>query len=316
MHRRFAAAIGALLSSACSAARPLTLAHDGVEREYLLHVPASPSAHPPLIIALHGGGGTAKTLDHFTNKGLTREAAARGWVLAIPQGVEKGWNDGRAPVTEKDRRRSTVDDVGFLTRLIATLEETHDIDPNRVMMVGVSNGGHMAYRLGIEAADHFTAIAPVIAGHPAIWTTGQPGLWTEAGPARPVSVLVMNGTKDPLIPYKGGQVTVFDQERGEVLSAADTIAWWSARDRCPSPPSTRTLPDRDPEDGTRVTVKRRDGCADGTEVTLVRVDGGGHTWPGGNQYLPESLVGTVSHDVDGSKILFRFFDRHVDDRAR
>ncbi len=290
----------ALLTLACSARH--TLIHDERRRSYHLFVPDDAGPGAPLVIALHGGGGTGRALDRFTGDGVTEQAAARGWVVAFPQGIARGWNDGRTLVTRRDAQRAEVDDVGFLIALIDELAATRRIDPERVFVLGVSNGGLMAYRLGVEATERFAAIAPVIANHPAVWADGRP--------AGPLPVLVMNGTADPLVPYDGGTVRVGDAERGEVLSTDETIAWWARNAGCSGAPESVLLPDSDPGDGMRVVEERWMDCAEGAEVTLIQVSGGGHTWPGGQQYLPESWVGPVTRDIDGAEVIFSFFDRH------
>ena len=300
-------ALGVVLSLGCGPLSRQTLLHDGIHRQVHVFVPEGAPPEAPLVLALHGGGGLGRKTDAYTRNGITREAEARGWVVAFPQGVERGWNDGRAPVTERDRRRSEVDDVGFLLALIDDLAAAGTVDPARVMMTGISNGGFMSYRVGVEAPERLTAIAPVIANHAEVLADRDPG--------RPLSVLVMNGTADPLVPYAGGEVTVFEQARGRILSTDDTISWWRDHAGCGPPRAERALPDRDPDDGTRVYVQRTVDCAGGAEVVRVRVQGGGHTWPGGSGILGERLVGPVSQDVDGARVIFRFFDRHVDDRV-
>ncbi len=291
------------LATGCTDLEPRLLDHDGLQRSYHLFVPEDVAPGAPLVLALHGGGGRGVLLDRSTRGGITREAGERGWVVAFPQGIEKGWNDGRAPVTARDERRSAVDDVGFLTALTDELSSSHGVDAEQVFVLGISNGGHMSYRLGVEASERFDVIAPVIANHPVIWQ--------DSVPADPVSVLVINGTEDPLVPYDGGMVTVFGQERGEVMSTDQTITWWDEHDRCEGPVTTLELPDRDPDDGPRAVLETRRDCADGSEVTLVRVEGGGHTWPGGTQYLPVGTIGVVAQDFDASELIFEFFDRHV-----
>lgn len=300
-------ALGLLLALGCGPLSRQTLVHDGIEREVHVFVPETAPPAAPLVLALHGGGGVGRKTDGYTRHGITREAEARGWVVAFPQGTERGWHDGRAPVTAKDRRRAQVDDVGFLLALIDALAAAGTIDPDRVMMTGISNGGFMSYRMGVEAPERLAAIAPVIANHAEVLEDQAPGA--------PLSVLVMNGTADPLVPYEGGEVTVFDQKRGHILSTDETIAWWAGHADCGAPRPERALPDRDPTDGTRVHIQRTTDCAEGAEIVRVRVEGGGHTWPGGSGILGEGLVGPVSQDADGARLIFRFFDRHVDDRV-
>lgn len=283
------------------------LVHDGQERRFHLHVP--PDFDPgrdrpwPLVLALHGGGGRGVGFDRNTSDGTFLAQADRlGFVVALPEGVDKGWNDGRTDAAVASRTRH--DDVGFLQVLIDTLIASHGVDPGRVYATGISNGGIMSFRLACELSERVAAIAAV--------TASMPLHLSACAPSRPVSVLVINGSEDPLVPYEGGAIRLRffgsgARSRGEVISTDASIAFWVERNGCSAAARVTALEDGDPDDGTRVVVERYQGCAGGSEVALYRVEGGGHTWPGGRQYLPERLVGRVSRDVDASRIILEFF---------
>jgi len=279
------------------------LEHQGRTRTWHLYVPPGhdPSKPAPLVLALHGGGGTGERFDRSTNGSVTREAERRGWLVVFPDGVDKGWNDGREIHTRRDVGRKDVDDVGFLAKLVERLVGSHGVDPARVYAMGISNGGFMSFRLGVDLAEKIAAIAPV--------TANMTPFLAGRKPARPMPVLVLNGTADPLVPYDGGHVRVLGQDRGAVLSTEASIRWWVERNGCPSTFTRAWLPDR-ARDGTRVEVVTHADCAAGTEVVLYRIVGGGHTWPGGQQYLPRLLVGRVCRDIDGTRTIFDFFARH------
>lgn len=292
--------------AACIACGPLTthtLEHGGRERAYHLFVPDSAQPDAPLVLALHGGGGRGEHLDRQTRHGLTREAEKLGWVVVFPDGVEKGWNDGRTLSSRRDRLRAGVDDVDFLLSLVDHLAEEGTVDPDRVFATGISNGGFMSIRLALDAPGRVRAIAPV--------TAQLAEVHRDRTPASLPSLLVVNGTDDPLVPYEGGPITVFGKERGDILSTRATLDWWGSHLGCTDAVTERRIPDR-VQDGTTSTMLRRTDCPDGAEVSLLRVTGGGHTWPGGSQYLPPRVVGVASEDVDGSRLIFRFFDRHAE----
>ncbi len=125
-------------------------------------------------------------------------------------------------------------------------------------------------------------------------------------PARPVPVLVINGTRDPMVPYEGGQVRAFGRNRGAIWSTGRTVEFWANVNRCSGAPRSAALADRDPSDATITIRHDYQGCR-GAPVTLLEVQGGGHTWPGGSQYLPIALIGPVSRDFDASEAILAFF---------
>jgi len=281
-----------------------TLHSGGRERTYRLVLPKGfDKAKPaPLVLALHGGGGTAEQFDRSTRGHFGREAQKRGWVVVFPQGVAKGWNDGRPLTSLRDRRRKGVDDVAFLSTLIDHLHATRGIDRTRVYATGMSNGGFMSYRLGLDLADKIAAIAPVCANLAKVHDGKRP--------ARPVGLLAINGTKDPLVPYAGGYVKVFGRKRGAILSVDETLRRWTAFNGCTKPPTTTALADKAPKDGTRAYLVAWPACRKGARVRQIRIEGGGHTWAGGTQNLPRLLVGAMCKDFDAVPMIFAFFAKH------
>lgn len=273
--------------------------HDAKRRDPKRH---DPKRRAPLVLALHGGGGTAEGLDRSTNGQLARGGDKRGWLVCFPQGVAKGWNDGRKLVSFRDRQRRGVDDVGFLSALIDRIVQKYGADPTRVYATGISNGGFMSYRLGLDLPGKIAAIAPVAANLQKAHAGKHPRL--------PVGLLVINGTEDPLVPYNGGHVQVFGRRRGAIFSTDETLRRWAQFDGCKVASKPRPLPDLVKNDGARAFVTSWSGCAPGVEVMLVRVEGGGHTWPGGRPYMPRAVVGAVCRDFDAVPIMFDFFARH------
>ncbi len=280
---------------------PGSIVHEGRERSFRLHLPAGYDGEEPgpLLLALHGGGGSGKQMDKLTG-GLNQLADRQGFVVAYPDGLDEHWNDGRAV-----NRSATddADDVGFLSALVDHLVSQYAIDPGRVYAVGISNGGMMALRLACERPDKFSAVALVASAM-------SEALAARCAPERPISVLVIGGTKDPLVPWDGGEVGVLRQKRGRVLSVPDTIRFWVAHNQCEPTPTITQEPDRKRLDGTRVSRQAYGPCAEGTEVLLYAVEGGGHTWPGGWQYLPALIVGRTSRDIEANQVIWQFLERH------
>ncbi len=280
-----------------------TVQSGGLSRTYLLHVPPGddPAAPWPLVLALHGGGGQGRGMPLLT--GLSRLADRRGFLVVYPDGVGRSWNDGREDRDVPAVRRQ-VDDVAFLVALIDEVARAHRVDPARVYATGISNGGFMSQRLACEASTRVAAIAAVVA------TVGVE-LAGLCSPARPVPVLMVNGTADPLVPYNGGQIRLPGGRLrpGKIASVADTVALWGRHNGCTRPPEVTPEPDRDPSDGVTVRREARTGCRAGSEVILYVMEGGGHVWPGGPQYLPRPIIGRTTGDID-SEVIWDFLSRH------
>ncbi len=253
----------------------------GRQRVWRLRLPQGhdPKRQWPLVLVLHGGGGTGRGfVKRVTGNSLTRAADRHGMVLVFPEGEHRQWCDGRTEHLKPHRR---CDDLLFLVRLIDRLVRRQAVDATRVYATGISNGGMMALRLALQGEGHLAGVAPVAAQ-----LAGQAG-------RKPVSLLLINGTADPLLPYEGGHIRLFraGRSRGEVLSAVATVAVYRRLDGCAATPQRQFLPDADPGDGTRVEAVRYSPCRSGREVSLLRIDGGGHAWPGGRQYFGRHWIG-------------------------
>lgn len=273
----------------------------GLKRTYRIHVPSSQDkTRPmPLVIALHGGGGTGEGMERHTRAGLNRLSDKDGFVVVYPDGIEKHWNDGRGKVQYRAHREN-VDDIGFISALIDDLVKRRNIDGKRIYITGISNGAMLSNRLACELAERISGIAPVAGNMPY-------DLAPHCAPSKPVSVLMISGTKDPMMPWEGGEASFGRRTFGKVLSVMETIKFWVAHNGClPNPVVTRE-PDKDPQDGTRVRKEVYGGCREGTEVRLYAIEGGGHTWPGGSQYLPEKFIGKTTKDIDANDVVRDFF---------
>lgn len=284
--------------------RTQTVLHEGTQRTYHIHLPPdfNKNTPAPLVLALHGGGGTGAGFNEMTTDGtFTASSDKRGMVVVFPEGIENHWCDGRSEIV---REGTPCNDVGFISTIIDTMVMNYGIDPARVYSTGISNGGFMSFRLAMDLSEKITAVAPV-AAQIAVAIKGKT-------PLLPVSLMLINGTKDPLVPFNGGTVRLFrfGRSRGEVLSTAASIEQFRRSNGCGAIPEKGKLEDRDPDDGTTVEVERYSGGKKGSEVVLVKVNGGGHTWPGGKKYLGPALVGRVCRDFNASEMILDFFLRH------
>jgi polyhydroxybutyrate depolymerase len=279
-----------------------SLLHAGLKRTYLLHVPASymPANPTALVIALHGGGGDGQKMQALS--GLNIVSNRKGFIVVYPDAVEKNWNDGRNLKRYRSQREN-IDDVGFISKLMDELANHYTIDHKRVYVTGASNGAMMSYRLACELTDKITAVAPVIGA------LGENTAGT-CSPSRPLPVLLIGGTDDPLMPWEGGYVHFFRKKFGKTLSFPETANFWVLNNGCSPSPTITDLPDSDPNDGTRVRKTVYDQCQEGVEVVLLEIRGGGHTWPGGLQYLPKFFIGKTSRDINGTEVIWDFFKKY------
>ncbi len=197
----------------------------GRARSYLVHVPASYDGRTPypLVLGFHGHGGQGKNQERLS--GMEAVSDLDGFILAYPDGIDRGWNDGRG-INEG------IDDVGFARDLVKKLSSKYVIDPKRVYATGISNGGFMSFRLACDAPDVFAAVAPVAA------LMSVP-LVQENRSTTPVSVLLVNGTGDPLVPWDGGEIGGVLGNRGEGISTRASIDYWVALDGCSTTPRVR-----------------------------------------------------------------------------
>ncbi|MGW2661588.1 alpha/beta hydrolase family esterase [Nocardia tengchongensis] len=278
----------------------VTLEFGGLQRQYIVHYPANhPQGLMPAVLAFHGGGGTARTMAETS--GFNRLSDSEGFLAVYPDGYQRSWNDGRGGDTNAGA--AAIDDVGFVAAVIDRIIGGDSVDPARVYATGMSNGGMFTEQLGCRLSGKLAAIAPVAAPLPQADESG-------CTPAHPLPVLEIHGTTDPIVPFGGGVVRVTSGRHGAgaspVLSVAATQQAWRERDACDAV-TTTALPQRT-DDGTSVTVASSD-CAGGSSVQLYTVTDGGHTWPGGPQYLPKAIVGNVTHQFDAAEVIWRFCAR-------
>jgi len=279
------------------------LEHDGLERSYEVFVPENYRMNKayPLIFILHGGGGTGKGLVRTTRVRFNKLASQNNFIAVYPNGYGKSWNDGGRD-TLGLARKMEIDDVGFFQKMIKKVSADFSINNKAIFACGISNGGFMAQRLAFELSGKIRGIGVVAANLSCVQSE-------EPFPKNPVPVIFINGTHDPLVPYHGGYVTVFKQKRGKVLSMERSLETWKKINACVVKASETKIPDK---------IKRDNCSAEKTvwanpenqniKVVEIKVNNGGHTWPGTRQYLPKSLIGNTNRDFNGCDEIWLFFE--------
>lgn len=274
---------------------------DGNSRIFFVHTPDRLDRNPAIMLALHGGGGSASGMaSRNTMVGVSDD---EGFIAVFPEALDGTWNDGRGAAADK------ADDISFLRAVVDWVVDNRGASPDRVYASGISNGGAMAHNLACNAPDLVAGIAPVAANFTST-------LYARCDPSDSTPVLMFSGTDDPLMLYEGGRPNLqMGRNRGgggndgpggeDLIPAETTIAFWAEVAGCSGATSV-DLPDN-VNDGTTVTRVTYDCPRD--QVTFYRIEGGGHTWPGGAE-MPGQIarfIGTTSQEIDASAEMAAFF---------
>lgn len=269
----------------------------GRNRAYDVFTPDSYDGNTPLpiLLMLHATGQTKDEIRQLTR--FNPLAQNENFIAVYPNAVEKNWNDGRAipGLTAYDEN---VDDVGFLLEVLARVNAGYNVDPKRVYLAGMSNGGIMAQRLAIERADLFAGVATVLASIPT-------NLLALPTPAAPVPILMMNSEDDPLLPFAGGDVVAGGFFLGSFLSVPETLGYWVSLNGNDTTPTTVDLPNIRTDDQSAVYRSEFPAGPANAQVVFYGLTGAGHSWPGG-PIQPDALSVPVNYDIDATRVLWDF----------
>jgi polyhydroxybutyrate depolymerase len=263
--------------------------HNGVSREYKLYVPASYDGTNefPLVFNLHG---YTSNMDQQIAYGDFRPIADTANFLVVhPNGTVDGggnrfWNAFATP---------GVDDIGFLSILIDTINNGYNLNLNRVYSCGMSNGGYMSYELACQLGNRIAAVASVTG-------TMATSRMTACSAPKPTPIMQIHGTADPTVSYNGSAGNE---------SIPDVVDYWVSQTNCNPTANITNVPDNDPNDGCTAEHYVYTGGDQGSTVELFKILGGGHTWPG----APVD-IGVTNHDFDASIEIWRFFSQFTLDQ--
>ncbi len=265
-----------------------TLTHGGLEREYIVYVPAAydGSEAVPLLLNFHGYTSNAKDQLGYSN--FMPVADTANFILVAPQGTKlegkTHWNVGGWTY------KSTVDDVGFTNVLLDSLLADFNVDPTRVYATGMSNGGYMSFLLACQLSPRFAAVASV---------TGAmtPGMYANCAPEHYTPVLQVHSTSDPVVPFGGA---VWSTPIDTVLN------YWATFNELSAEPVRTKLEDTDQEDGSTVEHFVYVHPEHDVAVEHYRITNGGHTWPGS----PFRAQSGINRDFSATAVIWAFFSRY------
>lgn len=263
-----------------------TIMHGGIQRDYILYVPANYTGNEsvPLLFNFHGY--TSNALQQMWYGDFRAIADTAGFIIVHPEGTIDGTGNTHFNVGWGG---STVDDVGFTSALIDELSAAYNLDEDRVYSTGMSNGGFMSFHLACELSDRIAAIGSV---------TGSMtlGTMTSCNPTHQIPVLQIHGTSDGTVAYTGSAFS-------EPVSSL--IDFWANFNNCDISPTTENVPNTSTIDGTTVekfTYSNGDNCS---EVVHFKITNGSHTWAGS----PFNSTGT-NYDIDASIEVWNFVSQY------
>jgi polyhydroxybutyrate depolymerase len=292
------------------------------DRAFDLHLPPAWDGVTPLpvIFAFHGGGGnrlsaarvTCPDGDTKNPSCLVPVATAAGFAVALPDGTGsrplrniRTWNAGGGfdgwNCTSGGACHSGVDDMHYLDDLLSKVRRIIPVDDARIHATGISNGGAISHRWACQRPETLASIAPVGGANQFEAVGGTCG--------GPVAVLQIHGTADPCWTYEASENSCIGGENdGVKAGVAETVEAWRVRNGCAPAPADTPFSDLNPDDGSTATLLSYSGCE--ADVLLLRIDGGGHTWPNGYAYLGTDRIGRVNRDFDGNTFIVEFFFAH------
>lgn len=262
-----------------------SIIHGGIQRSYILYVPASytPGTAAPLVFNFHGY--TSNATEQMFYGDFRSIADTAGFLLVHPQGTLDGSSQ---PYWNSDWG-GAVDDIGFTSALIDSLAASYSINLDRVYSTGMSNGGFMSYTLACSLSNRIAAIASVTG-------TMNIGQSFNCNPQHPMPVMEIHGTSDPVVPYTGNAT---------MSSIPNTLDYWVSTNVCDITPIQTSVPDVVPGDGCTATHFRYQNGNNGVEVEHYRINLGAHTWPGA-----PVVIGTTNYDINASVKIWEFFAQY------
>lgn len=284
---------------------------DGHQRSFEYLIPDGIQEDPSLVFVLHGSGGDIPSTRIYTGYEFENIAKqSKNTIIVYPNGYDKHWNDCRKNASYKANQED-VNDIGFFNEMMHYFAEKYNINQEAVFVTGISNGGHMCYKLAYEMPEKIKGIAPFVANIPE-------DLTNDCTPKNiSMSVLIINGTTDPINPYDGGWVIIEkDSSRGAVMPTRKTVDYWKGLMPCITPePEVVEYVDYATNDESTVIHYKYKCEEENIKVELLKIIGGGHTVPlKDTPPIPErfkKMVGNKNLDINAPEMVLDFFESLV-----
>ena len=256
------------------------LFHDGLLREYVLHVPQLYDGETPLPLVLnfHGFGDSATR--HSLLTGMIPVANENNFIIAFPQGAllngSPHWNSN----LESPENKSTVDDFGFVESLVSDISSNYNIDQTKIYATGFSNGGFLVYSLACYNSDLFAAFAGVS-------TTIMEEAIVNCSPEHKTPIIHFHGLLDQDVPINGGP---------GLSSMTSMVNFWKEFNELNLAPESKIITSNNYIRIENLSYKNNQNS---TLIETYTLDGGGHEW--------------FNLDIENkntSEIIWEFFSKH------
>ena len=277
--------------------------HDDLNRTYDVYIPSTIKKNASVFFLFHASRGNSKDMRSSTGYDFEYLAQEKGFLVVYPQGYKNHWNDCRA-TADYAANIQDIDDVGYFQQMVKSLEENYMINRKQLVVSGISNGGHMVFKLAHEIPKDILLYTSFAANLP-VQDNNDCSLSQEE-----VNMIIFNGTNDPINPYDGGLVSILGNDsRGFVISAEETYNYW--RDLTSyEEEKIMTIPQLDSDSKTFVIKKESIGSK---YVALYSLVNGGHIYA--SPYLKSSrFAGESVRDINGAEEIYATYLELIDNK--
>ena len=242
----------------------------------------------PVVIIFHGTVADANKIKNYTK--FNNFADKKGIIAVYPEYT--GNFEWDLEPAEKSK------DIKFVSKMIDFMTKNYKVDKSKIYATGYSSGAEMDYLLACTLSDKIAAFAPISGNM-------RKSFIAECKANKPVSILLVHGTDDPYEKWDGNPAK-------EMISVDDILKFWKTRNKCSESIKETVFPHKNPDESlTTAKLYENDFCKGNSEVSILKIEGGGHTWPGSPTSMRiETFLGKSNYDVECNDIIWDFFSKH------
>ena len=281
-----------------------TIIHEGIEREYIVHVPENLNNDSPIVFVIHGYTGSAEGIAAYS--GMNSIAEREGFIAVYPQGTIDSYGNAFFNVGYEFNDDSPINDVSFIRELVKSISQEFNLKRKRAFATGMSNGGDMSYLLACTSSDLFKAVAPV-AG------VLMKGLKDSCKFNSPVPIFEIHGTADKISLFEGDLNN--EEGWGAYYDLPSTIDFFAERYQLANK-SIKQITSKESGADYDIFFERHWSDDLEEEVWMYRIENGRHVWPGikfnwWNNPLARYYFGSGNEDINASEEVWAFFKKYL-----